>query len=138
MANWELLRQVADNIKPDNFDMRVFSKRTECGTVACVAGHTVWIAKPDKFQRYIITGNKGSPSILALAEDELELTNEESSELFYGDGYNNRFNYDDGNDSMKLISKNRDLVPNALRWMADNQIIDWYLASEAVGFIKEK
>jgi hypothetical protein len=49
MPNIELLKRVRAQITehPETHNQRVWAKRTECGTTACVAGWAVLLAHPD-------------------------------------------------------------------------------------------
>lgn len=127
MTNWNILREVAEHIKPDNFDMRIFAGKVDCKTIACIAGHVVWIKHPAKFKRILLTGRINR--ITVLAREELDITEDDSDKLFFA--LNSGI-------PLYMISKNSHLVPDALRWMIKNEKISWDEALKAVGFKEEE
>jgi hypothetical protein len=110
MTDWDLLRKVADRIERENrFDMGTYGRKDGlCGTVACVAGHIVWMTEPGEFEKAIFRGFY-SRDIHSTATDKLNISDNEADELFAA----------------------------ALRWMSDNECLSWDKAGPAVGFFKE-
>jgi hypothetical protein len=125
MTDWDLLRKVADRIERENrFDMGTYGRKDGlCGTVACVAGHIVWMTEPGEFEKAIFRGFY-SRDIHSTATDKLNISDNEADELFAPTG---------GVD----INNHKNLVPAALRWMSDNECLSWDKAGPAVGFFKE-
>ena len=119
--NWDMLRLAADHIEKDlnTFEMDDFGHFDSCGTVGCVGGHIVWANDPDEFAKLI-----GYGDIEGRATQLLDTDEGISGSLFYG-----------GPLQFQYINDNKDKVPAALRWMADNKVIDWVAASNAVGFV---
>lgn len=97
----------------------------KCGTLACVAGFALLLfAKP-------LYGKNPHDLGGHQAADILGLDNTQRDELFYCDR-----SYHDPIDhfvNFEIIHKHEEFVPDALRWMADNDCIDWDQAMAAVG-----
>lgn len=123
--NWEMLRLAADHIEndPNAFDMEIFGFRRGCGAVGCVAGHIVWANDPHEFMGLIIDDEDGMNRIEPRAYELLGICDMKGYHLFYG-----------GSFSLGVFNRNKAKVPDALRWMVDNQRIDWPAAAKAVGF----
>lgn len=128
MTDWNLLRRVADHIKPDNFDMQTYAEQTGCGTVACVAGHVMDVTHPDLFRDAVSQGKVNGVWPI-LAQKKLGINDNDRRELFLAS--KSRL-------SMKQINNNSHLVPDALHWMADNERINWNEAFEAIKFKREE
>lgn len=96
------------------------TKVVACGTSACVAGWACLINNPAAFYErlqglYWFATEDPAQRLLGLTKDE-------AHHLFYG-----------GNVGMHQINEVREYVPDALRWMALNDTVDWYRALSAVG-----
>jgi hypothetical protein len=124
MTNWNLLRKVADRIERENrFDMSTYGYQDECGTVACTAGHIVWMLYPEEFEEKI-KWSIGMDWVFVTACEELDIDVETADDFFVP---TDRI-------AIPQINYNKNLVPAALRWMADNECLDWNKAGPAVGF----
>ncbi len=144
------LRQVADAIENHaklgvKFDMDVFLEPVStiahtCGTVGCIGGFTLLELDPERAE-YEVNSFKGyvapKPEWLypsggmKLSRSEragelLGLTYVQAKHLFFGT---------DTKVTFELINYNAARVPEALRWMADNQVISWDGAVTAAGFV---
>jgi hypothetical protein len=122
--NTELIRRVADRIEqmPSTFDMTTFAEVNSCGTIACVAGHVVWMEDPVFFNEW----TNGSPlgtveTIGRRAQKLLEISYHERDQFFAPNGL------------LEQINEHRNKVPAMLRWMADNDYLHWPSAANAVG-----
>lgn len=90
--NLDLLRRVLKQIDehPETWYQDAYAKRTECGTVFCIAGHAVVLSGLSvDFDDRRCPGNtcwsdvtENGDSIPGVAQELLGLTNEESDELF--------------------------------------------------------
>jgi hypothetical protein len=129
MTNWDLLRKVADRIERENrFDMSTYGRKKDdrCSTVACMAGHIVWMTEPERFEKEITLNIHSCDfNIHEIATEKMGISEDEADELFVPCG----------DIDINDINDNKNLVPAALRWMADNKCLDWNKAGPAVGFI---
>lgn len=108
--NAEKLRRIADEIEkhPEQFDMGDYF--SNCGTVMCIAGWAIFLYKPSKIKmgNHRLYGD--------IAGEILELTESELGDLFFTFS-----TYYEG----EVQDVNGTNAPRCLRWMADNEKIDW-------------
>lgn len=112
------LERAADHIEANikAFDMEDWARKTACGTVACFAGHIVWANNPEAFVKAVESGD--TYGIQYLAADMLGIM-ARHAKVFHSNDW---------------VTDNRELVPAAIRWMAEHDILDWQVAGQAVGF----
>lgn len=110
--NSENFLKVADAIEKDlsNFDMEVW-----CGTACCVAGFAFMLAMDGRNNP--LTANMDN--VIHAAKSYLGL--DDALNLFAPNG----------GVSILTINDNKELVPDALRWMAHNKCTDWKPALDA-------
>ena len=141
--NKERMLAVADAIEKEEiakFRMLDFIEKcdnNQCGTTACVAGfaHLIMGTKINNDIDNVLSNDR-----LDEARNYLGLNYEEARELFYAgsmDNYNNA-EYDELEDGYIVID---DLGYNkygaqVIRWMVENDRINWNEALTAVGAIK--
>lgn len=129
--NKEMILKVADAIEADQknaktaklvFDMENWGLETECGTVACVAGYCIALEVPNLFSKvaklrpgvsFISGGIAQEDFPSAVAKRLMGLETNEADDLFTPFGM------------IGTINRNASLVPDALRWMALNEKINW-------------
>lgn len=125
MIDYNVLRRAADHIEShlESFDIRDWGNRTSCGTTACVAGHILWHHDPERFELVCTYSSSTISDEAALLLEPTDTQFNVIDHFFYGGGL-----------PFDIINDNRDKVPTALRWMADNESLSWIDAAEAVGF----
>lgn len=122
-VNKTLLHKIADavekervgdrKIKHDQMAWGFVSDGNEpCGTHACVAGFAC-----------LIEDGRIDYNVKYRGSELLGLDYEESEHLFYYVGY---------------VNSNRDLVPDALRWMAESGEIDWIKGFEYARCVRDE
>jgi hypothetical protein len=90
MPNQEMFDRVLQRISddPDSLDMRYWYAEKACGTVACLAGHTMmelgWRAIQDDTVTGCVNGEGQTRTIQAVAQKALGLTNEQATLMFAG------------------------------------------------------
>lgn len=116
--NKERILAIADAIEkePKNFDMGIY----HCGSTACIAGHAVILFGRPKVKYDGIDWFTDGQKLL-------DLTEEEASELFLGE----ELEYKANNLAFHYIMERETGVPAALRWMVENDKIDWKDALDA-------
>lgn len=110
--NTENMLRVADAIEEESiakFNMGAWVGTSCCGTVACVAG----------FATLLEPGVRSHRSWSERGEKILGLTDSEAEELFYG-----------GPHSLDWLTRQKKLVPDAIRWMALTGEVSWRKAIE--------
>lgn len=90
----ELDTILTDHEKTEHFDMRVWAQETECGTVACLAGHAAiqpWFKKRGFYLKYV--GSARAPATG-------DASGAWACNQFFGSGaYGDMFNYVSFNES---------------------------------------
>lgn len=74
------LIEFLEHLEPEKFDMAHWFRRTECGSVACVAGWTCWLDEDLRFLTELQGG--GGVVISDAAQKKLGLNDYQASELF--------------------------------------------------------
>ena len=128
--NKENMYKVADAIEKGEiakFNMHNFVARNydgseySCGTAACVGGFTSLLARQEvrdgKDNEHIYCSHQDT------AQHYLDLTFEQGMDLFYA------YTHDE---AIPGVDGNKEHVPAALRWMANNNSVNWDDAFEAV------
>ena len=134
--NTELLRRIADAIESQSVGSRKVGLNMlhwhgqyhACGTSACVAGYTELI-ETGQASISIDVGERARVS-LALSQDQ-------AHELFYGEDLAKELGVGLIT-AQERINASEHLVPDALRWMADNETIDWRQGLDHACSIREK
>lgn len=143
--NREMMLRVADAVERENangvqvsLDMfnwhdkkKLFGFIT-CGTTACIGGFVDILLEEDRdMARWVSRGfgmlgyvGEGR-SIFARAKEALDLNYEEADQLMLD------------RPAFKHINKNRKYVPDALRWMALTERVDWYEAIRIARCVSE-
>ena len=91
-ANTQLLRKVLEHVTdhPEEWNQGVWAVRNDCGTAACIAGHTVlmaghqveWMEMSSATEKAVDVS--GGPTIRQVAAHELGLTRYQEVALFDG------------------------------------------------------
>jgi len=137
MADWAKLHLVANAIEKEDrvkFDMNDYIwVEKDCGTLACVAGFAVflfdrkaWNAR-EKAERAAWHDPHFSfeVNLFDIGKNALQLTDPEATHLF-------TFEYvEDSYDWYYKVNQDKPHTVRALRWMADNKVIDWPRAWDA-------
>lgn len=119
--NKERMYAVAEAIEKEQiakFDMCDFViKKHTCRTAACVCGFAAILEYPENTTDIIYEKHNG---FMHFGMNYFDITDLEADELFVPA-------------SIGYVNANYQHVPNALRWMADNNIINWNKAFIGIG-----
>lgn len=102
----------------------VYPDEHHCGTAACIAGFTLLALDPKRFmeaQSNVNMLGQTVEDVMTPAGALLGLDPFEAGDLFVPE-----INF-------MRINEHRDEVPAILRWMADNDKVDWHRAIEETG-----